>query len=151
MEQKGFLALIGIVVSFIANSISIFMIILLVLMLSDYFLGITAEIKKGSKFDKKKALWGIVKKIGYGIVILFAIMADLMILQGIQALGWDMPFKAIFAVASTIYFCGLEFFSGCRHLSTIGVPVPKFLLNFAKFLSTKAEDVMAFDPKANKN
>lgn len=142
MEQKGVLALIGIVISFIANSISIFMIILLVLMISDYVLGITAAIKQEKKFDKNKALWGIVKKIGYGIVILFAILADLMIIQGIHAIGLEMPYKAIFAIASTIYFCGLEFFSGCSHLSTIGVPVPKFLLKFANFLSTHAENVM---------
>lgn len=142
MEQKGFLALCSIVVGFIANSISIPMIVLLVLMLLDYILGITASVKEERKFDKRIALWGIVKKIGYAVVILFAILVDLLISQGIVALQWDLPYKPIFAIVTTIYFCGLEFFSGCRHLITLGVPVPDFLMKFSNFLKEKSEDVM---------
>ncbi len=145
MEQKGLLALLGIVVSFLANSISIPMIILLILMVSDYFLGIIAAIRQDKKFDKGLAIWGIVKKIGYGFVILFAVLADLLIIQAVQAFGWELPFKAIFAIAATIYFCGLEFFSGCRHLLVLDVHVPNFLIKFSTFLSEKAEAVM--DPK----
>lgn len=142
MEQKGFLALLSIVVGFIANSISIPMIILLILMLSDYILGITAAVKSEKKFEKSIALWGIVKKIGYAIVILFAILIDLLISQGMVALQWDLPYKPVFAIVTTIYFCGLEFFSGCGHLITLGVPVPKFLVKFSNFLKEKSEDVM---------
>jgi len=142
MEQKGFLALCSIVVGFITNSISIPMIVLLVLMLLDYILGITASVKEERKFDKRIALWGIVKKIGYAVVILFAILVDLLISQGIVALQWDLPYKPIFAIVTTIYFCGLEFFSGCRHLITLGVPVPDFLMKFSNFLKEKSEDVM---------
>lgn len=142
MEQKGFLALCSIVVGFIVNSISIPMIVLLVLMLLDYILGITASVKEERKFDKRIALWGIVKKIGYAVVILFAILVDLLISQGIVALQWDLPYKPIFAIVTTIYFCGLEFFSGCRHLITLGVPVPDFLMKFSNFLKEKSEDVM---------
>lgn len=142
MEQKGFIALCSIVVGFIANSISIPMVILLILMLSDYILGITAAVKAEKKFDKSIALWGIVKKIGYAIVILFAILIDLLISQGMTALEWDLPYKPVFAIVTTIYFCGLEFFSGCGHLITLGVPVPNFLIKFSNFLKDKAEDVM---------
>lgn len=142
MEQKGFIALCSIVVGFIANSISIPMVILLILMLSDYILGITAAVKAEKKFDKSIALWGIVKKIGYAIVILFAILIDLLISQGMTALEWDLPYKPVFAIVTTIYFCGLEFFSGCGHLITLGVPVPNFLIEFSNFLKDKAEDVM---------
>jgi toxin secretion/phage lysis holin len=142
MEQKGFLALVSIVIGFIANSISIPMIILLILMILDYVLGITASVKEERKFDKRIALWGIVKKIGYAVVILFAILVDLLISQGIVALQWDLPYKPIFAIVTTIYFCGLEFFSGCRHLITLGVPVPDFLMKFSNFLKEKSEDVM---------
>ena len=142
MEQKGFLALCSIVVGFIVNSISIPMIILLILMLSDYTLGITASVKAERKFEKSIALWGIVKKIGYAVVILFAILIDLLISQGMAALDWDLPYKPVFAIVTTIYFCGLEFFSGCGHLLTLGVPVPKFLIKFSNFLKNKAEDVM---------
>ena len=142
MEQKGFLALCSIVVGFVVNSISIPMIILLVLMILDYILGITAAVKTEKKFDKSIALWGIVKKIGYAVVILFAIFIDLLLSQGISELNWNLPYKPIFAIVTTIYLCGLEFFSGCRHLIVLGVPVPKFLIKFSNFLSEKAEDVM---------
>lgn len=145
MEQKGFLALVSIVIGFIANSISVPMVILLVLMILDYILGITASIKEQRKFDRSIALWGIVKKIGYAIVILFAILIDLLISQGIDALNWDLPYKAIFAIVTTVYLCGLEFFSGCRHLITLGVPVPAFLVKFSEFLKDKSEKVM--DPE----
>ena len=142
MEQKGFLALCSIVVGFVANSISIPMIVLMVLMLLDYILGITASVKEERKFDKSIALWGIVKKIGYAVVILFAIFIDLLLSQGISELNWDLPYKPIFAIVTTIYFCGLEFFSGCRHLITLGVPVPKFLVKFSNFLKGKAENAI---------
>lgn len=149
MEQKGFLALVSIVVGFIANSLNVPMIILLVLMILDYILGITASIKEQRKFDRSIALWGIVKKIGYAVIILFAILIDLLISQGIDTLNWDMPYKAIFAIVTTVYLCGLEFFSGCRHLITLGVPVPKFLIKFAEFLTEKTEKVM--EPKGSES
>ena len=145
MEQKGFLALFSIVIGFVANSISVPMVILLVLMILDYVLGITAAIKEEQKFDKSIALWGIVKKIGYAVVILFAILVDLLISQGIDILNWELPYKPIFAIMATIYFCGLEFFSGCRHLITIGVPVPQFLIKFSGFLKSKSEKTLELD------
>lgn len=141
-HEKGFVALVSIVIGFIANSISIPMIILLILMLLDYVLGITAAIKEEQKFNRSIALWGIVKKIGYAVVILFAILIDLLISQGIDTLNWDLPYKPVFTIVTTIYFCGLEFFSGCGHLITLGVPVPNFLVKFSNFLKEKSEDVM---------
>lgn len=142
MEQKTFLALFGFVVSFITGSISIPMVVLLILIILDYMLGIAAAIKDEKKFDLSKAIWGAVKKVGYAIVILFAILVDLLLIQGINEIGWDAPFRAIFSVAATVYLCGIEFFSGCRHLLTLGVPVPGFLVKFAEFLTEKAEKVM---------
>jgi len=142
MEQKTFLALIGFVVSFITGSISIPMVVLLILIILDYILGIAAAIKDEKKFDLSKAIWGAVKKVGYAIVILFAILVDLLLIQGINEIGWDAPFRAIFSVAATVYLCGIEFFSGCRHLIALGVPVPTFLVKFAEFLTEKAEKVM---------
>lgn len=145
MEQKTFLALIGFVVSFITGSISIPMVVLLILIILDYILGIAAAIKDEKKFDLSKAIWGAVKKVGYAIVILFAILVDLLLIQGINEIGWDVPFRAIFSVAATVYLCGIEFFSGCRHLLTLGVPVPGFLVKFAEFLSEKAEKALDLD------
>ena len=142
MEQKTFLALISFVVSFITDSISIPMVVLLILIILDYILGIAAAIKAEKKFDLSKAIWGAVKKVGYAIVILFAILVDLLLIQGINEIGWDAPFRAIFSVAATVYLCGIEFFSGCRHLLALGVPVPGFLVKFAEFLTEKAEKVM---------
>ena len=72
------------------------------------------------------------KKIGCAIVILFAILVDLLLIRGINEVGWEVPFRAMFSVAATVYLCGIEFFSGCRHLITLGVPVPKFLMKFAR-------------------
>jgi toxin secretion/phage lysis holin len=143
MEQKGILALIGVVTSFIVGSISIPMIILLILIILDYILGILAAVKEDQRFDVSKAVWGAVKKVGYAIVILFGILVDMLLLQGINEIGWDITYKAIFAIAATVYLCGIEFFSGCRHLITLGVPVPKFLVKFAEFLQEKTEKVMA--------
>jgi len=142
MEQKGILALIGVVISFITGSISIPMIVLLILIILDYILGILAAVKEEQKFDVSKAVWGAVKKVGYAIVILFAILVDLLLIQGINEIGLEMPFRAIFSVAATVYLCGIEFFSGCRHLITLGVPVPQFLVKFAEFLRDKTEKVM---------
>ncbi|NLM72586.1 MAG: phage holin family protein [Clostridiaceae bacterium] len=147
MEERGFLVLIGVVFSFIIDSISIPMVVLLILIILDYILGIAAAIKNEKKFDLSKAIWGAVKKIGYAIVILFAILVDLLLIQGINEVGWEVPFRAMFSVAATVYLCGIEFFSGCRHLITLGVPVPKFLMKFAEFLTEKADKVMDGEQK----
>lgn len=142
MEQKGFLVLVGVVISFITNSISIPMVVLLILILLDYILGIAASIKEDQKFELSKAIWGLIKKIGYAVLILLAILVDLLLIQGINEIGLEVPFKAIFAVAATVYCCGVELFSGCRHLITLGVPVPAFLIKVAEFLKEKPEEVM---------
>ena len=63
MEQKGILALFGVVTSFIIGSISIPMIVLLILIILDYILGILAAVKEEKKFDASKAIWGAVKKV----------------------------------------------------------------------------------------
>lgn len=144
MEQgtKGFLFLVGVVISFITSSISIPMVVLLILIILDYILGVAAAIKEEKKFDGSKAIWGAVKKVLYAVVIIFAILIDLLLIEGINELGLDVPYKAIFSVAATVYLCGIEFFSGCRHLLVLGVPVPKFLPKFAEFLTKKTEKVM---------
>lgn len=142
MEHKGFLALIGVVVSFITGSISVPMIVLLILIILDYILGIAAAVKDEKKFDWSKAIWGAIKKVGYAVVIILSILVDLLLIEGINELGLDIPYRAIFAVAATVYLCGIEFFSGCRHLIALGVPVPKFLVRFAEFLTKKTEEVM---------
>lgn len=142
MEQKGFLALFSIVMGFIANSITIPMIVLLILIIMDYILGIGAAIKKEKKFDPFKAIWGAVKKVGYAVVILFGILVDLLLAQGLDAIGLTLPVKAVFSAAATIYLCGVELFSGCKHLITLGVPVPKFLVKYSKFLKEKTEEIM---------
>ena len=142
MEQKGFLFLVGVVISFIVGSISIPMVILLILIILDYILGIAAAVKVEEKFEWSKAFWGAVKKVCYAIVILFAILVDLLIIQGINEIGLNISWPAVFSIAATIYFCGVELFSGCRHLITLGVPVPKFLTKFAEFLQEKTEKVM---------
>jgi len=150
MEQKGFIALFSIVLGFIANSINIPMIILLILMLADYILGVLASIKTECKFDVGIALWGIIKKIGYGVAILFAILIDLLISEGISTIGWDIQYKPVFAIATTLYFCGLEALSGCRHLITLGVPVPEFLIKFSNFLKGKAENAIEITEEQGK-
>lgn len=142
MEQKGILALLGVVTSFIVGSISIPMIVLLILIILDYILGILAAVKEEKKFDAPKAIWGAVKKVGYAIVILFGVLVDMLLLQGINEIGLDIPWPAVFSIAATVYLCGIEFFSGCRHLITLGVPVPKFLIKFSQFLTEKTEKVM---------
>lgn len=147
MEQKGILALFGVVVSFITGSISIPMIVLLILIILDYILGILAAVKEEQKFDASKAIWGAVKKIGYAIVILFAILVDMLLKQGINEIGLNIPWPAVFSIAATVYLCGIEFFSGCKHLITLGVPVPKFLVKFSEFLSEQAEKVMENESK----
>ena len=145
MEQRGFLILAGVVISFITSSISIPMVVLLILIILDYILGIAAAVKEEKKFDWSKAVWGAVKKVGYAVVILFAILVDLLLLEGINEIGLEIPYRAIFSVAATVYLCGIEFFSGCRHLLVLGVPVPKFLPKFAEFLTKKTEKVMEND------
>lgn len=142
MEEKGFLVLLSFVISFITGSISIPMIVLLIFMISDYILGTAASIKDEQKFDIKKALWGIVKKLCYAVLILLAILVDLLIMEGFKEVGLEISYKAIFAGAATIYCCGVELLSCCRHLITLGAPVPGFLTKFAEFLQEKTEKVM---------
>lgn len=142
---KGFLFLLGVVLSFITNSISIPMVVLLILIILDYILGIAAAIKEEKKFERSKAIWGAVKKVGYAVVILFTILVDLLLKQGINEIGLNIKYPAAFTFAATVYFCGVELFSGCRHLITLGVPVPKFLPKFGDFLSKKTEEVMEYD------
>ena len=101
-------SLFGVVTSFIIGSISIPMIVLLILIILDYILGILAAVKEEKKFDASKAIWGAVKKVGYAIVILFGILVDMLLLQGINEIGLNIPWPAVFSIAATVYLCGIS-------------------------------------------
>ena len=58
MEERGFLVLIGVVFSFIIDSISIPMVVLLILIILDYILGIAAAIKNEKKVRSVKGHLG---------------------------------------------------------------------------------------------
>lgn len=142
MQIKYQMALFAIVGTFVMQSISIPMIILGIFAISDYFLGMLASIKTGKVFKLSTAIWGAVKKLCYGLVILLAILIDLLITNTLGGMGIALPFKPIFSTIVTIYLCGIELASCFRNSAMIGVPIPKFLMTFAKFLQVTTEKMI---------
>jgi phage-related holin len=108
-----------------------------VTLIIDYVLGLTAHIYKGGTFNKELGLWGLVRKLGYFIIIIGSLMLDFIINWLTIKAGINLPIKNIFVLATTVYLLAIEWGSILRHCKTLKIPTPAFLVK--AFMKVKVE------------
>lgn len=125
------------------------LVFLLVMMVIDYISGMIASANEGTKnptnsakgLNSKKGLLGILKKIGYVIIVVIAMILDWLILNIAGKLGFALPFTTCFGLLVAIWFILNEILSTIENVGRMGVPMPPFLKKAVAVLKNKVEDI----------
>lgn len=139
---KGILGIIMTVFVYLSGCFNELLVILAMFIIMDYILGILAAFKTKKQFDKEIALWGAVKKLLYAVVLVIGFSIDFIIIYLSHNAGIELPVKSLFGIAVTVYLLGTEGFSNIRNLMILGVPSPKFLLQFFGLIKDQAGKIV---------
>lgn len=136
---KGIITTVG---TFLSVKLGILYIILPFLMLCmfiDYGTGLLASMKEGN-ISSKIGMWGIVKKLTYGIEVVVALILDWTILNVAGSIGVSVPVNTIFGLLISIWLILNELISILENLIRLGTPMPIFLINTIKEFKLSVED-----------
>lgn len=123
-------------------------IMLTVAMIIDYGTGMAAAWKK-SDLSSKKGVAGIVKKLGYLVLVCVGMLVDWLIFSGLQAFSAGEAYKFSFGLLVAIWLIINELISILENLGTLGVPVPNFLIKVIKRLKITAENAAESEEEKN--
>ena len=136
IKIKGVVAAFATIISYTLNCFNELVAVLIALMVIDYATGITAAYCEGN-IQSRKGYRGIVKKVGFMILITLAFFLDFVISSSLVEINIALPFKGTFGFTTTIWLIGNEGVSIIENLGTIGVPLPPFLKEAFKKLKNK--------------
>ena len=114
--------------------------ILLILVILDYATGMTnAWVHK--ELSSNKGIQGIMKKIGYFVVIIVAMSIDYLIIEFTKYFDLAVsPNVTIIALLVTIWLILNEAISILENLDKLGTPIPSFLKKLIEHLKQKTEE-----------
>ena len=121
------------------RQLAIPVILLAVVMVLDYATGL-ASAWIGRRLSSRSGLIGIIKKLGYMVLVAVAAVVDWIIQISAEQAGITVALPSIFALLTTIWLTLNECISILENLHEIGVPVPPFLLAVIKRLKKGAEN-----------
>lgn len=150
-ETKGFIALVAAVFAYLHNSLNELVVVLILFILIDYVLGIIEASKTKKQFDKELAIWGAIKKVLYGFLIMIGFLVDFIIIFFAEKVGIKLPVASMFGIAAIAYLLGTEGFSIIKHFLVIGVPAPPFLLKFFGLLKDEAGKIVPIKSEQTDN
>ena len=114
--------------------------VLLVVMVLDYITGMTKAWHAG-ELSSRVGLWGILKKVGYLVIVGVACVVDWLPCQTLMKVpsnNWPVDF--LFASIVIIWLVINELLSILENVSAIGAPVPGFMQALLKKLKVHTED-----------
>ena len=115
------------------------LIVLVAAMLVDYATGMTKAWNAG-ELCSRTGIRGILKKVGYLVIVLVAMGADYLIRYGLQQVGVEMGFDFLVAAIVTVWLIINELISILENVEALGAPVPKFLMALITRLKSAAEN-----------
>ena len=124
---KGFIA--GIVAFLIAKLGLLYIVlpILLLAMIFDFCTGMVASKKEGN-ISSKTGMWGILKKLMYGVEVLVGVIVDWLILNVTEAIGIEVPTVTFFGLLVAVWLIINELISILENLSRLEIPMAPFLI-----------------------
>ena len=135
--QALFATAIGVIAAYL-NVLLVPLIVLIVVMLIDYFTGM-AQAYVSHTLNSRIGVTGIIKKIGYIIAVTVGIVADYLISSTLVNCGINVTINCCIGMIVTVWFIINELISILENLSEIGTPLPKFLISIVKRLKTTVE------------
>lgn len=115
-------------------------------MVTDYITGMLSASYRGltnpdEGLNSRIGIMGILKKVGYCIVVVVAIMLDWVIINSAPYIGLDAgKFKGWIAIIVMIWLFINECISILENLVKMDLNIPKFLLSILKTAKSKIED-----------
>lgn len=115
------------------------LIVLLVVMIIDYLTGIS-EAWHSKQLNSRIGLIGIVKKVGYIMLVAVGIVVDYLISSAFVAAGLTFDTGFVVGLLVTIWLIINELISILENLSQLGVPMPGFLKKLVQRLKNTVNE-----------
>lgn len=141
MENKGLQAALSAAFAALTvylNALIVPVLVLLVFMVLDYATGMV-KAWQAKELSSKVGVDGIVKKVGYMVLVVVAMGVDYLIFSGLTAAGIVVPCNLWFGMLVSIWLIINEMISILENLGKIGVPVPRFLITIIEKLKISTE------------
>ena len=103
--------------------------ILLGVMILDYGTGILAAAYQG-KLKSRTGIWGIIKKMFYGVLVAIGMIVDWIIINVGQHIGIIIPVSTFFGLVTALWLIFNELISIIENILKFEVIAPKFLVKF---------------------
>lgn len=112
--------------------------VLLAAMVLDYATGMAKAYSTG-ELNSRVGIRGILKKVGYLVIVAVAGMLDWLIRYGASALDWEWAPEFLVASVVIVWLIINELLSILENVAAIGAPVPVFLRKLIERLKTGTE------------
>lgn len=120
------------------NALIVPVLVLLVFMILDYATGMVRA-WRARELSSKVGVDGIVKKVGYMVLIAVAMGVDYLIWSGLTAVNVSVTCQLWFGMLVSIWLIINEMISILENLGRIGVPIPEFLKKIINRLKSSVE------------
>lgn len=121
--------------------------ILVILMVMDYFSNIGASVIEGLdypednryRWNSRKVVKGIAKKVAYFCVIVAAMAIDCVLIKISSQFGLLIPTNARLSLLITVWYLFNEALSITENARRMGAPVPSWLIKYIAVLKNKID------------
>lgn len=115
------------------------LIVLILVMLLDYATGMSKAWIRG-ELSSRIGVRGIIKKLGYIVIVAVAGVMDWLISYGLKSVGIDYKLPFLFAAIVMIWLIINELISILENVAAIGGPTPPFVTKLLSKLKNTVED-----------
>lgn len=112
--------------------------VLLVVMMLDYGTGL-AKAWQAGELSSRIGIAGILKKVGYLVIVLVAGVVDWLLRYGLTSIGVDYRLEFLFAAIVIVWLVINELISILENVAAMGGPIPPFMVALVKKLKVHAE------------
>lgn len=114
------------------------LIVLVIAMLADYGTGMAKAWNAGT-LCSRTGIRGILKKVGYLVIVAVAMGADYLLRYGLSQVGVHINIEFLIAAIVIVWLIINELISILENVAAIGAPVPEFLLKLIRKLKNVTE------------
>lgn len=142
MKETSLKAIIAVVCSGLSayfGVIGVPLAVLFAAMCIDYLTGMTKAWVTG-ELSSRVGVLGIIKKVGYLTAICVAGIIDWLLISGLKQVGISISLSYFMGLMVTIWFIINECISILENLSTLGVPMPAFLVSMVHRLKIVVDE-----------
>ncbi|MDD3225816.1 MAG: phage holin family protein [Clostridium sp.] len=135
---KAFVISIGTFLSAKLGMLYVVIPFLLIAMVGDYVTGMLASRKEGTT-NSKTGMWGIIKKLMYGVEVAVGMTVDWLIINVCSSIGINFPTVTFFGLLVAIWLIVNELISILENLTRLEAPMPPFLIKIVSTFKVAVE------------